>query len=175
MWELVGHSGGKWEKRTFVLVQNTPSVEETGFSMFFGEFEHSLDSKGRLTIPAKFKDELASGIVLTHGLDGCLWAFTKDEWAKVAQKIAALPNSNESARKFKRYMFSGASEAIPDRNGRVIIPQKLREHAEISNEVVVAGAMDKLEIWAPHRWAVEQNSVTEDPEALIAQLDDLGI
>lgn len=143
--------------------------------MFFGEFEHSIDSKGRLTIPAKFKDGLASGIVISHGLDGCLWAFTKEEWGKLAQKIAALPNSNENARKFKRYMFAGASESIPDRNGRVIIPQKLRDDAEITGEVVVTGAMDKLEIWAPHRWAKEQNSVAEDPEALIAQLDNLGI
>lgn len=143
--------------------------------MFFGEFEHSVDNKGRLTIPAKFKDDLAGGIVVTRGLDGCLWAFTKDEWQKVAEKIASMPMGNTNARRFKRFMFSSATESIPDRNGRVLIPQKLREHAGIEGEVVVAGSMDRIEIWNPERWSGEQVTVTEDPESLAAQLDELGI
>ncbi len=143
--------------------------------MFFGEFEHSLDSKGRLTIPSKFKDELAGGIVITRGLDGCLWAFTREEWNKVTSKLASLSMGNISARKFKRFMSASASESIPDRNGRVIIPPRLREYAGIEKEVVVTGAMEKLEIWSPQRWAEEQSSVTENPEDLAAQLADLGL
>lgn len=143
--------------------------------MFFGEFEHSIDSKGRLTIPAKFKDDLAGGIVVTRGLDGCLWAFTKDEWKIISQKIASLTLTSPQARRFTRFMFSSASESIPDRNGRVIIPLKLREYAQIESEVVVAGMMNKIELWSPQRWTDEQVTITESPEALVEQLADLGI
>ena len=143
--------------------------------MFFGEFEHSIDSKGRLTIPARFKEALAGGIVVTRGLDGCLWAFTRDEWKKISEKIASLTVTNVEARRFTRFMFSSASESIPDRNGRIIIPQKLMEYAQIDREVIVAGIMNKIEIWNPARWNEEQDMATEDPEAMVAQLADLGI
>jgi len=143
--------------------------------MFFGEFEHTIDSKGRLTIPAKFKDTLASGVVITRGLDNCLWAFTKSEWEKLAQKVAGISIGNEDARKLKRFFFSGAFESIPDRNGRVIIPQKLRDYAGITSDIIVAGAMDKIELWSPERWENEQASVVDNPEMLAAHLAELGI
>lgn len=143
--------------------------------MFFGEFNHSIDSKGRLTIPAKFKEPLAGGIVITRGLDGCLWAFTREEWLNISEKIAGLTLTSAEARRFTRFMFSSASELIPDRSGRVIIPQKLLHYGEIDREVVVAGVMNKIEIWKPDRWAEEQDKVTEDPEALVSQLADLGV
>lgn len=143
--------------------------------MFLGEFEHNIDSKGRLTIPAKFKDQLAGGLVVTRGLDGCLWIYSREEWQKVAEKIAKLSMTNTEARRFTRFMFSSASESIPDRNGRVIIPQKLLQHASIEREVVVAGVMNKIEIWNPAGWQEEQTKMTEDPESLAAQLADLGI
>lgn len=143
--------------------------------MFLGEFEHSIDSKGRLTIPAKFREQLAGGIVITRGLDGCLWAFSREEWQKVSERITSLPMANTEARRFTRFMFSSASESIPDRNGRVIIPQKLLQHANIDRDVVVAGVMNKIEIWNPEHWQEEQSKVTEDPESLAAQLADLGI
>ncbi len=143
--------------------------------MFFGEFEHTIDSKGRLTIPAKFKEALAGGIVITRGLDGCLWAFTKNEWEKLAQKVAGASIGNQDARQFKRFLFFGASDSIPDRNGRVIIPPKLRAYAGIETDVVVAGAMDKIELWAPQRWEQEQESVIENPELLASHLADLDI
>ena len=143
--------------------------------MFFGEFEHTIDSKGRLTIPARFKDQLAGGIVITRGLDGCLWAFPRDEWHKISEKIANLTLTSADARRFTRFMFASASDSIPDRNGRVIIPSKLLGYATIERDVVIAGMMNKLELWSPDRWAVEQEQATEDPEALVAQLADLGI
>ena len=143
--------------------------------MFFGEFEHNIDSKGRLTIPSRFKEELAGGIVITRGLDGCLWGFTRDEWKTVSEKIASLTMTSAEARRFTRFMFSSASESIPDRNGRVIIPAKLLQYANITREVVVAGVMNKIEIWHPDTWNEEQNLATEDPEALVSQLADLGI
>jgi MraZ protein len=143
--------------------------------MFFGEFEHTIDSKGRLTIPAKFKDELAGGLVVTRGLDHCLWAYTREEWKLVSEKIASLPMASAEARRFTRFMFAGASEAIPDRQGRIIIPQKLLEHAGIDKDVVVTGMMNRIEIWSPERWQEEQGQATENPEALVAQLANLGI
>jgi MraZ protein len=143
--------------------------------MFFGAFEHTIDSKGRLTIPAKFKDPLAGGIVVTRGLDGCLWGFTRQEWQNISEKIASLTLTSVEARRFTRFMFSSASDAIPDRNGRVVIPQKLLEYGSIDREVVVAGVMNKIEIWNPQRWDEEQAQATEDPEALVEQLADLGI
>jgi MraZ protein len=143
--------------------------------MFFGEFEHTIDSKGRLTIPAKFKDDLVGGIVVTRGLDHCLWAYTREEWKKVSEKIASLPMTSADARRFTRFMFAGANEAIPDRQGRIIIPQKLLEHADIDKDVVVTGMMNRIEIWSPDRWQTEQEEATENPEALVAQLADLGI
>ncbi|MFQ5575447.1 MAG: division/cell wall cluster transcriptional repressor MraZ [Anaerolineae bacterium] len=143
--------------------------------MFFGQFEHSIDNKGRLTIPAKFKEALAGGVVITRGLDGCLWAFTKEEWRAVSQKIAGLTMANTDARRFTRFIFSGATDAIPDRAGRVVIPQNLQEYAGINGEAVVAGMLNRLEIWNPQRWADEQQTMTEDPETLAAHLADLGI
>ena len=98
--------------------------------MFLGEFSHNLDDKGRLTIPAKFRDELAGGLVITRGLDRCLFVFPRQGWDNLAQKIAALPLTQRNARNFSRLMFSGAADFIPDRQGRVLIPQGLRDYAK---------------------------------------------
>ena len=143
--------------------------------MFSGEFEHSIDSKGRLTIPAKFREALESGVVVTRGLDGCLWAYPRSEWEMVEEKLSKLPTSNKAARNFSRFMFSGAFDSIPDRQGRVIIPQKLREYAGIDNETAVIGVMNRVEIWNPTKWSEAFSEVEEDPEAIAAQLDELDI
>jgi MraZ protein len=143
--------------------------------MFFGEFEHAIDDKGRLTIPAKFRDELETGVVITRGLDGCLWAYPRLEWEILAEKIAAMPSTNAAARSFTRFMFSSAFDSIPDRQGRVLIPQKLREYAGIANEVSVIGVMNRVEIWNPQTWSETVAKVEEDPDAFIAQLQESGI
>lgn len=143
--------------------------------MFLGEFEHTIDDKGRLTIPAKFRPDLDGGVVVTRGLDGCLWAYGRAEWEKLAEKIAQMPTTNQAARNFARFMFSSAFDSIPDRQGRVIIPQNLRDYASIGNETVVIGVMNRVEIWNPEKWSQVVNTVEEDPEAIVAQLQDLGI
>ncbi len=143
--------------------------------MFLGNFEHTIDSKGRLTIPAKFRDELASGVVITRGLDGCLWAYNRAEWEKLAEKMAQMPTTNRAARNFSRFMFSGASDSIPDRQGRVLIPQNLRDYAGIENDTVVIGAMNRVEIWNPEKWNQVLAEVEGDPDAFVSQLQDLGI
>ena len=143
--------------------------------MFSGEFEHSIDSKGRLTIPAKFRDDLEGGVVVTRGLDGCLWAYPRSEWEILAEKLAKLPTANKAARNFSRFMFSSAFDSIPDRQGRVLIPQKLRDYAGIDSETAVIGVMNRVEIWNPAKWSETFSEVEADPEAIAAQLDELDI
>ena len=142
--------------------------------MFVGEFSHTIDDKGRLTIPAKFRDELEGGVVITRGLDGCLWAYPRYEWEKLAEKISQQPSTNRAVRNFVRFMFSSAFDSIPDRQGRVIIPQNLREYASIENEATVIGVMNRVEIWKPDTWTDVFSKVEEDPEAIVAQLHELG-
>lgn len=143
--------------------------------MFLGEFEHTIDGKGRLTIPARFRDELEGGVVLTRGLDKCLWAYNRSEWERLAEKIALMPTTNAAARNFARFMFSSAFDSIPDRQGRILIPQNLRDYAAIQNETVIIGVMNRVEIWEPARWSRVLTEVEEDPDVFVSQLQDLGI
>jgi len=143
--------------------------------MFLGEFNHTIDDKGRLTIPAKFRDELESGVVITRGLDGCLWAYGRSEWEALAEKIAKLPTTNPAARNFSRFVFSSAFDSIPDRQGRILLPQNLRDYASIQNETIVIGVKNKLEIWNPAKWSEVVTAVEQDTEAIVTQLQDLGI
>ena len=143
--------------------------------MFLGDFNHTIDDKGRLTIPAKFRDELESGVVITRGLDGCLWAYGRSEWEALAEKIAKLPTTNPAARNFSRFVFSSAFDSIPDRQGRILLPQNLRDYASIQNETIVIGVKNKLEIWNPAKWSEVVTAVEQDTEAIVTQLQDLGI
>ena len=143
--------------------------------MFLGEYSHTIDDKGRLTIPAKFRDELESGVVITRGLDGCLWAYGRSEWDALADKIGQLPTTNQAARNFSRFMFSSAFDSIPDRQGRILLPQKLRDYAGIQDETVIIGVKNKLEIWNPAKWAEVVTDVEQGTEDIAVQLQDLGI
>jgi MraZ protein len=143
--------------------------------MFLGEFAHTIDDKGRLTIPAKFREDLASGVVITRGLDGCLWAYSRSEWEQLAEKISRLPTTNPAARNFSRFMFANAFDSIPDRQGRVLIPQNLRDYAHIESDTIIIGVMNRLELWNPSQWGQVLAAVEEDPEAIVLQLQDLGI
>lgn len=143
--------------------------------MFLGNYEHTIDDKGRLTIPSKFREELEGGVVVTRGLDGCLWAFTRSEWEILAEKISGLPTTNPAARNFARLMFSNASDSIPDKQGRVLLPQTLRDYAGIDNETILIGVMNRVEIWNPAKWSDVAAKVEEDQEAIASQLEELGI
>jgi len=143
--------------------------------MFLGEFSHSFDDKGRLTIPAKFRDELAGGVVVTRGIDRCLFVFPRPVWDVLAERIAKLPLSERNARNFGRLMFSGAADFVPDRQGRVLVPQGLREYAGLDSEAVVIGLYDRLEIWNPTQWASVKAEVEGNPESIAQQLHELGI
>lgn len=144
-------------------------------TVFLGEFSHTLDEKGRLTIPAKFRDELAGGLVVTRGIDHCLSVYPRQVWDGLAERIAQLPLTQRSARNFGRLMFSGAADFIPDRQGRVLIPQGLRDYARLDSEAIIIGLYDRLEIWNPDNWTNVKANVEEDPESIAEQLQELGI
>ena len=124
--------------------------------MFYGEFEHSLDKKSRIIIPAKFRDAIKDKYVekfyITRGLDTCLFVFTEDEWRKQEQKFKNLSFTKPEARRFNRMFFSGASDAVCDAQGRILIPQYLQDFAHIQRDVVVIGVSNRIEIWSKDKW-----------------------
>ena len=141
--------------------------------MFLGEFLHTIDDKGRLTIPARFRGELATGVVVTRGFDQNLMAFSLIEWENLAAKIANQPLSSESVRAFRRWVFSGAVDLNPDRQGRILLPQYLRDFANINGEVVIAGMFNYMEIWNQDAWQLVRESVENSNDA--QRWADLGI
>lgn len=124
-------------------------------AMFLGEFVHTIDDKGRLTIPARFRAELATGLVITRGLDRCLSIYPMTEWEQLAHRVESLPMTDRDARAFRRLVFANASDAIPDKQGRVVIPPNLREEIGLTSEVVVTGLNSYIEIWTPQEWRHE--------------------
>ncbi|MCC2687141.1 MAG: cell division/cell wall cluster transcriptional repressor MraZ [Paenibacillaceae bacterium] len=120
--------------------------------MFMGEYQHSIDEKGRLIIPAKFREELGSSFVLTRGLDNCLFVYPAGEWSALEQKLKALPLMKSDARAFTRFFFSGATECELDKQGRVNIPGNLLEHAGLDKDCVVLGVSNRVEIWSKSNW-----------------------
>jgi len=128
--------------------------------MFIGEFHHTLDEKGRLSIPVKFRPNLANGAVVTRGLDRSLFLYPKTEWEALAAKISALPIGQADTRAFARLMLAGAMDVEVDKSGRAMIPEYLRKYAGLSKDVVVTGLYDRLEIWDEKAWE-EYSAKTE--------------
>jgi len=143
--------------------------------MFMGEFQHTLDAKGRLIIPAKFREELGVGAVLTRGLDNCLFLFPHSEWQALEEKLKSLPLTKAGARQFVRFLFSGATDCELDKQGRIMIPQNLREYAEIDKEAVVIGVSSRVEIWSKARWEAYIREAEESYETIAESIVDLGI
>ncbi|MBE2201590.1 MAG: division/cell wall cluster transcriptional repressor MraZ [Anaerolinea sp.] len=141
--------------------------------MFLGEYIHTIDDKGRLTIPAKFRGLLAAGLVVTRGFDQNLMAFSLDEWQNLAQRIAERPLSDEDVRAFRRRVFSGAVDLLPDRQGRILVPPYLREFAGIDGDVVIAGMFNYFELWSVQAWQTVRNAIESSSDA--TRWEDLGI
>ncbi|MEX2010676.1 MAG: division/cell wall cluster transcriptional repressor MraZ [Chloroflexota bacterium] len=142
--------------------------------MFTGEYRHSVDDKGRIAVPAKFRTQLEDGAVISRWLDACLAIHTRAGWDLLATKVSGLPITDSAARLFQRYVFAGAFEADLDRQGRVVVPAYLREWAGLQGEAVVVGSRDHAEIWAPPRWD-EYRTALESPDELAKALEGLGI
>jgi MraZ protein len=139
--------------------------------MLLGEYEHTIDDKNRLTLPAKFRRDFEDGCIVSRGLDGCLWAWTPAGWDNYRESILAdLSPLSKEGRRLQRHFFSGATEAVPDRQGRVIIPAGLLEHAKLGRDVVVAGVNDHLEIWDRTAWRRELSEVEGSAEDVAERL-----
>ncbi len=141
--------------------------------MFLGEYTHTIDDKGRLTIPAKFRGTLAAGLVVTRGFDQNLMLFPMDEWQLLSGRIAERPMLDEGMRAFRRRVFSGAVDLVPDRQGRILLPPYLRQFADINGEAVIAGNFNYLEIWGIEQWQAVLESIENSSDA--ARWGDIGI
>jgi MraZ protein len=142
--------------------------------VFTGEYRHSVDDKGRIAVPAKFRAQIEEGAVVSRWLDACLAIHTRTGWDQLAAKVAGLPITDSGSRLFQRYVFAGAFEAGLDRQGRVVVPAYLRDWAGLEGEAVIVGSRDHAEIWSPARWD-DYRRALEDPESLAQALDGLGI
>lgn len=145
--------------------------------MFYGEYEHSIDRKGRLIIPSKFrqafKENLVERFFVTRGLDGCLFLFAEDEWRTQEQKFKSMPFTKKGAREFNRLFFSGAIELTIDNQGRVLIPNYLKEFAGIKRDVMIVGVSNRIEVWSRERWKEFYDAHKESFEELAEKLVDL--
>ena len=141
--------------------------------MFMGEYNHVIDAKGRLIIPARFRELLGEEFILTKGLDGCLSIYPMDAWEAFETKLRALPLTNKNARTFTRFFVAGATSCELDRQGRVLVPQPLREFAGLEKEVVLTGNLDRIEIWSKEKWS--ENCDYDDMDSIAEGMQDMGI
>jgi len=144
-----------------------------GINVFTGEYRHTIDGKGRVAVPARFRAQLDDGAFVSRWLDNCLAIFPRAAWDDLAAKVAALPTGNASAREFGRFLFGSAFEVELDAQGRLLLPATLRSWSQLEGEAMVVGARDHAEIWTPTRWDVYRGSM-ESSDALAAQLEGLG-
>jgi len=130
--------------------------------MLIGEYEHTIDAKGRLSMPAKLRRDMGEAFIVTKGLDGCLFAFSQEEWKNFETKLKALPLSDKNARNFVRFFLAGATECEIDKQGRFLIPSNLRESAKLEKEAVIIGVGTRLEIWNKEVWASKDEEISAD-------------
>ena len=141
--------------------------------MLIGEYEHSLDAKGRLIMPAKLRQDMGEKFIVTKGLDGCLFSFSQEEWLNFETKLKALPLSDKNARNFVRFFLSGATECELDKQGRFLIPNNLRNSAGLEKEVIIIGVGTRLEIWNKDTWEKCDEDISADEIA--ENMANLGI
>ena len=143
--------------------------------MFIGEYSHNIDDKGRLAVPKKFQEDLKAGLVITKGLDNCLWVYTYESWKELATKLSKLPISSTNNRAFSRLMLAGAMDVSLDKQGRVVLPDYLRDYAKLGKKVIVTGLYDRLEIWDEVSWKAYKERTEAESGEIAEQLADLGV
>lgn len=141
--------------------------------MFMGEYNHTIDPKGRVIIPAKFRESLGSQFVITKGLDGCLYGYPYDTWEEVGKNFQESMKANKEARKFSRFFFASASSCDIDKQGRILIPANLREYAGLKKDVVLAGNLTHIEIWDKDKW--DADNTFEDMDDVADKLAEIGL
>lgn len=143
--------------------------------MFIGEYNHSLDTKGRVALPVKFRPKLGDGAIIARGLDHCLFVFTKDSWEKLTAKIASMSFMKSDSRAFARLILAGASEVEFDNQGRILIPEYLRSYASLKKQVIFAGLYDRIEIWDETNWRSYKAKTEASSDDIAEKLGELGI
>lgn len=141
--------------------------------MFMGEYNHTIDAKGRLIVPSKFREQLGNEFVVTKGLDGCLFVYSNEEWKHIEEKFREIPLTTKDARKFSRFFFAGAASCEVDKQGRILLPANLREYAGIEKEVVSVGVLSRVEIWSKDRW--QDNGDYEDMDEIAEHMAEMGL
>lgn len=160
----------KWRK-----VVKSGDTKKRWENLLIGEYEHSIDAKGRLIMPAKLKEDIGEKFVITKGLDGCLFVYSQKEWQVFEEKLRTFPLTNKDARALIRFFLAGATECEIDKQGRFLISSNLREFAALEKEVVIIGVLNKIEIWSKDKW--QRYSETENMEAdeIAEKMSNLGI
>ena len=138
-----------------------------------GEYNHTIDAKGRLIIPSKFRETLGDEFVVTKGLDGCLFVYDNNEWSAFEEKLKSLPLTNKDARQFVRFFLAGATLAEVDKQGRILVPANLRQFAGLEKEVVLVGVASRVEIWSKAKW--EETASYDDVEEIAEHMAELGL
>ena len=142
--------------------------------MFMGEYNHSIDAKGRMIVPAKFREQLGNEFVVTKGLDGCLFVYSNEEWHRIEENLREKPLTSKDARKFLRFFFAGAANCEVDKQGRFLLPAVLREYAGLDKEVILAGASKKIEIWNKDRYLADQKEYEDNIDEIAANMEKFG-
>lgn len=143
--------------------------------MFMGEYNHTIDAKGRLIIPAKIREQLGEHCVLTKGLDNCITIYTESSWVELSKALQSLSTNKANARAVKRFYFGSAAELEFDKQGRILVPNPLREHAELEKDVVIIGTGDHVEIWSRHRYDKYNDEVSDSIESLAEGLEGITL
>ena len=141
--------------------------------MFMGEYNHTIDTKGRLIVPSKFREQLGNTFVITKGLDGCLFVYSNEEWKTIEESFRNKPLTSKDARKFTRFFFAGACDCEVDKQGRILIPSNLREYAGIEKDLVSVGVLNRVEIWSKEKWL--DNGDYEDMDEIAEHMAELGL
>lgn len=143
--------------------------------MFIGEYTHTVDEKKRISLPSKFRKELGKKIVVTHGLDNCLLVYSQKAWEAIAAKLGSLPMGQRDTRGFGRFMLAGAVEVEVDSIGRILVPEFLRNYADLKTRVVFAGVYDRIEIWNDRVWMEYKKRIEKDADGMAEKLGEVGI
>ncbi len=143
--------------------------------MLIGQYEHTIDNKKRLALPAKFRGELGDKVIITRGVDGCLFVYTEQEWQVASQKWSTLTISQTEARSFARMMLAGAMEVALDKLGRILVPDYLKDYAGLKKDVVICGLSNRLEIWDADKWETYKQEAEKGVDEIVSKLGGLGI
>jgi len=142
--------------------------------MLIGEYKHTLDDKKRISLPSKFRKELGKKVVVTHGLDGCLFIYSLKEWQAISERLGGLGMGQADTRGFNRFMLAGAAEVNVDSVGRILIPEHLRDFASVKTKVVFAGVYNRIEVWNEKAWESYKQQVVKNADKMAEKLGDIG-